>query len=62
MRGSCSNVVLRSEFICNTFGIVLLYVVIKGILFEVFLSTLVLVMGLSQFLIIVEILYLEIFP
>ena len=43
MRGSCANAVLRFEFICNKcqclviicfeFGNVLLYVVIKGILF-----------------------------
>ena len=71
MRGSCSNAVLRFEFICTQcqcllimcfkFGNVLLYVVIKGFLFDLFLSTLVLVMRLSQFLISIEILYLKIF-
>ena len=43
MRGFCSNAVLRFQFICNkcqclfiirfTFGNVLFYIVIKGILF-----------------------------
>ena len=68
MIGSCSNVVLIFEFICNkfqclliicfTFRKVLLYVITKGTLF---VSTLVIVIRLSQFLIIVEIMYLEIF-
>ena len=71
MTGTCSNAVLRFEFICNKFQCliiicfafdnVLLYVITKGILFYLFLSTLVLVVRLSQFLIIAEILYLEMF-
>ena len=48
MRGSCSNAVLRFEFICNkcqclliicfTFGNFLLYVVIKEFFFDLFIS------------------------
>ena len=71
MISSCSNAVLRVEFIynkcqcfliiCFTFGNVLLYVITNGIFFWTFSYDLVPVMRLSQFLIIVEILYLEIF-